>query len=392
MPTPTPLPAGAEAPGPTTTMPDHPYQRQPDTAFWAQAVAEPAARSPAAVDPVVAPDFRIDRRARIATAGSCFAEHVARHLRAAGVRPFVTEPAHPLVPPPLARDAGYGVFTARYGNVYTARQLLQLMQRADGEFEPADEAWQRPDGRWIDPFRPRVQPGGFLSLDELRADRSRHFAAVRQMFAELDVLVFTLGLTEAWADRRDGAVFPVCPGVIAGTHDAGRHAALNFDVAEVTADLEHSVDRLMRINARAKLVLTVSPVPLVATAGDRHVLVASSYSKSVLRVAAEQVARRRAGVAYFPSYEIVTGPHQRGAYFEPDLRSVSEAGVAHAMRLFLEHYLGLALPATPEATAGPPTAQPSSDAAGGAGWVAQRGAVLQARCDEMLLQRPAPPG
>ena len=41
---------------------------------------------------------------------------------------------------------------------------------------------------------------------------------------------------------------------------------------------------------------------------------------------------------YFPSYEIITGGYNRGAYFESDLRSVKADGVDHVMRLFLSHY------------------------------------------------------
>ena len=44
-------------------------------------------------------------------------------------------------------------------------------------------------------------------------------------------------------------------------------------------------------------------------------------------------------VSYFPSYEIITSTHSRGAYFEPDLRSVRETGVSHVMRIFSQHYL-----------------------------------------------------
>ena len=81
------------------------------------------------------------------------------------------------------------------------------------------------------------------------------------------------------------------------------------------------------MNPRVKVILTVSPVPLVATAEEAHVLVATTLSKSVLRVAAEVVSARGRDVAYFPSYEIITGPQARGRYFAEDLRSVTDEGV-----------------------------------------------------------------
>lgn len=358
-------------------MSAHPYTALPAHRHWARAVATPAALDPGLVDPVVRPAFRIAREARIATAGSCFAQHVARHLRRHGIEPFATEAAHPMIPPALATAWGYGEFGARYGNVYTARQLLQLMLRAFGEFQPADEAWALPDGRWVDPFRPRAHPGGLASRRELAAERAQHFAAVRRLFAELDVFVFTLGLTETWADATDGAVYPVCPGVVAGEFDAARHVLQNHGVDEVVADLRRFVFLLRAINPGARLVLTVSPVPLVATAEDRHVLVSTTLSKSVLRVAADAVAAAEPGVAYFPSYEIITSPFSRGAYFAPDLRSVTEAGVSHVMRLFLAHYLGLEGEAP----------QPAAPVAAADAFLREAQAVVEAICDEEALGR-----
>lgn len=354
----------------------HPYQQQPDHAFWRQAVSEAAARGIGNVDPVVVPRWRIGRHERIATAGSCFAQHVARHLRQAGVPPLVTEHAHPIVPPEVARQFGYGDFGARYGNVYTSRQLLQLLLRAFGEFTPADDAWQTPAGSWIDPFRPRVQPGGFASRAELVADRELHFDAVRRLFAQLDVFVFTLGLTETWASRHDGAVYPVCPGVLGGSFDPGQHELLNLDVDEVVADMARFVELLGYVNPNARMVLTVSPVPLVATAGNDHVMVATTYSKSVLRIAAEKLSRASDAIVYFPSYEIISGAFHRGRYFGPDLRDVTDEGVEHVMRLFLQHYLGL------DIAAPAPVAAPQRDHRTEA-----LVAITQAQCDEEALAR-----
>ena len=102
-----------------------------------------------------------------------------------------------------------GLFPARFGNIYTARQLLQLFERAYGICDPADKFWTTKGGRFIDPFRPRVQTGGFPTAESLLGDRNRHFRAVRDMFEQSDIFVFTLGLTEAWASKSDGMIFPL---------------------------------------------------------------------------------------------------------------------------------------------------------------------------------------
>ncbi len=241
----------------------------------------------------------------------------------------------------LAADHyNYGTYTARFGNQYTARQLLQTIRRAHGKFEPVEDVWEGDDGELIDPYRPRIQPGGFASQLEYDLDREQHFDAIRRMVSDLDVLVFTLGLTEAWESIEDGAIFPLCPGTAGGAFDPERHRFVNFDVDDVAADLEALFAELRELNPSAKLLLTVSPVPLVATATEQHVLTATTYSKSVLRVAAQRVADGEPDIDYFPSYEIITSPYSRGKYFEADLRSVTRSGVSHVMDLFFHHYAG----------------------------------------------------
>ena len=361
-------------------MPGNPYQSLPDHCFWRRSIADvPAAE----VDPVIRARFQIGRTDRIATAGSCFAQHIARHLMQQGLNYFVTESAHPLVAP-VAADYNYGLFTARYGNIYTARQLVQTLKRAYGLFDPVDRAWPGEADRAIDPFRPQIQPGGFASRDELIADRRQHFAAVRRAVEELDILVFTLGLTETWFHRADGAAYPLCPGVAGGTFDPALHGFTNLRVGEVIADMDEAVEFILQRNPGARFILTVSPVPLIATMEDRSVLVSTTCSKSVLRVAAEEVAAKHPQVAYFPSYEIITGHYNHGQYFAAGLRDVTEAGVSHVMRLFMRHYAAAAgaepVPASP----------PDAAAAAGSALQAELAEVAAVLCDEVALDREPP--
>jgi GSCFA family len=313
-------------------MIDNPYSNAPGYRRWHQAIARTA---PAEVDPVIVSPFAITRGDKIVSAGSCFAQHIRRHLVANGFNYLVTETAHPLLSTEVADKFSYGLYSARYGNIYTARQLLQLVRRAFGYFRPADDVWEQ-NGRYYDPYRPSVQPDGFATATELAFDRRQHLVAVRRAFETMDVFVFTLGLTECWLNMEDGSAYPMCPGTVAGRFEPSRHSFVNLTVAEVVADMRAFTEEVRRVNPDVRIVLTVSPVPLAATAIDRHVLVSTTYSKSVLRVAAEEISRLPR-VAYFPAYEIVTGSFSRGRYFGEDLRAVTEEGVSHVMRLFFRH-------------------------------------------------------
>ncbi len=353
----------------------HPYQGKPDYQFWKRAGG---IDDPLTLDPVVRTSFQIDKADKVVTAGSCFAQHVARRLANSGFNFHVSEPGHPLIPEALRKEHNYGLFSARYGNVYTARQLVQLILRAWDKKQPIDDVWQAHGGAFVDPFRPQIQPGGFVSPEEVRNDRRQHLAAVRDALTSADVFVFTLGLTEAWMDRRDGFVYPLAPGVAGGSYDPEFHAFVNFDVQQTIADMRQAITMLRNRNKKVRIILTVSPVPLNATAEDRHVLVSTTYSKSVLRVAAEAMTKQFEGIEYFPSYEIITSPHAGGAYYAADKREVTERGVDHVMGVFLRHY-GAGFDATAESA---PETTASTDRDKHA---AELERAVEVMCDEVAI-------
>jgi len=313
-------------------MATHPYTSAPPRAFWSRSVARDFA--PAAVPDV--PPFRLSRQDRFMSAGSCFASNVRRYIEAAGLHYTVTERLHPLFAG-AGQDGFYDAFSARYGNVYTARQMAQLLERVLGTFSLEEDRWVE-GGTWIDPFRPGLRHRA-RSGREFELLTAQHLACVRRAVEESSVFIFTLGLTEAWVSRADGAVFPACPGTVSGTFDPDRHAFHDFSVDEVTEDLVRLVTQARVLNPSLKVILTVSPVPLVATATGRHVLVATTLSKSILRVAADNAARSLPDVAYFPAYELVTGPQAPFETYQPDRRNVAECAVAGVMSAFFAAYM-----------------------------------------------------
>ncbi|WP_145679834.1 GSCFA domain-containing protein [Azospirillum brasilense] len=313
----------------------NPYSNLPPHQFWRRSV-ENVERH--AFNPVVSPKFSLSETDKVATAGSCFAQHISRKLGEIGFNYFVPEHGNELAEDER-KARNYGVFSARFGNIYTVRQLIQLFDEAFGDGARPDLSWQRRDGRFVDPYRPNIEPEGFLSLDDVSEARHVHLRYVREMFTQADVFIFTLGLTESWCHKDSGAVFPLAPGVVAGEFSEEFYGFINFNVSEVTNDLHLFLDRLKEVNPSIKVLLTVSPVPLIATYEPKHVLVSTTYSKSVLRVAAEDASRQFSWVDYFPSYEIITGSYNFGMYYCEDAREVNPLGVSHAMRTFVNSYI-----------------------------------------------------
>lgn len=309
----------------------HPYKLAPASSFWSRAVARNW-NPPDLIDLGSQP-FLISKQDKVVSAGSCFASNIIPYLEKSGLTYLKTETQHPAFQDMPPEALGYANFSAAYGNIYTARQLLQLFKRSVDVFSPAEDRWEIGD-EIVDTLRPglRYRARSHREFDILTA---QHLRKTYEAFAQADVFIFTLGLTEAWVSRIDGTVFPACPGTVAGSFDPERHEFKNFDAAEVTTDLIEFVHLLREVNPDVRIVLTVSPVPLVATAAGKHVLHSTTYSKAVLRVAAEQVSKSQPNVLYFPAYEIITGPQAPWEFYEEDRRSVSQAGIEIVMHALL---------------------------------------------------------
>jgi GSCFA family len=312
----------------------NPYSDAKEYQFWRKAISNSPAHE---IDPVVNPKFVISRSERVCTAGSCFAQHISNRLSKIGFNYYIPEAGANLTDVEKS-SRGYGVFSARYGNLYTVRQLLQLFEESFNTRMKSEKTWRRRDGRFVDPFRPNIEPLGHDTVDSVTVARQEHLQHVKDVFLNSEIFVFTLGLTEGWINKIGGDVFPLAPGVSGGEFSTDNYEFINFGVADVINDLRCFLQKLREINPKVKVVLTVSPVPLIATYEDRHVLVSTTYSKSVLRVAADVAAREFSWVDYFPSYEIINGNFNMGRYFEEDLRGVNSLGVSHAMRCFLKNY------------------------------------------------------
>ena len=359
----------------------HPYEALPEDRFWRTAVAD---RDATEIAGLWKPKIDVRRKTRIVTAGSCFAQHFAKALVARNYRWQDFEPGPSGLTAAQKHDYHYGTFSFRTGNIYTPRMLRQWLTWALTAAKPLSEVWEL-DGRFYDPFRPAVEPGGFATVNELYASRQDTLAAIRRGLKQAQVFVFTLGLTESWHDAASGVEYAVCPGTLAGTFDPDRHVFMNHGLESLMSDMKAALKLLWRANGHLKVLLTVSPVPLTATASGSHVLTATVHSKSLLRAVAGTLAAGDPRVDYFPSYEIITHPAYRGRFYAPNLRSVLPEGVDHVMASFFRDQATVfGGAAAPRKTAKPPTESAEEPAA------LELTEAEELRCEEEILAAFAP--
>ena len=310
---------------------ENPYSALPARAFWSPAVAKKHMND---INDLWRAPFPITSKSKFVTFGSCFAQHFSRALVARGLKWNDCEPAPVGLHPDTAKQFNYGIFSARTGNIYTTSLLLQWTKWAFGNAIPPAIFWEK-DGRFYDPFRPVVEPDGFGSPDEVYASRAATIAAFRQSIMTANIFVFTLGLTESWWDTKGGFEYPMCPGTLAGEFDPVDHKFINQDYDFVRKNLIQTINLIRAARPEGpQFLLTVSPVPLTASNSGNHVLVATMHSKSILRAVAASVESCLKGVSYFPSYEVIAAPPFRGAFFDPNMRSVNMAGVDLVMKTF----------------------------------------------------------
>lgn len=308
----------------------NPYKNLPPDAFWRSAMAETAALD---ISALWNPKFPINATDPICTFGSCFAQHIGKALKSRNFNWYIAEPAPFGLSDESLLEFNYDTFSCRTGNIYTTALLLQWTRWALGLADVPTEIWT--DGqRYFDPFRPAIEPGGFISHEEMILSRMEAIRAFRKCIEIPRLFVFTLGLTESWFNGKSGDHYPLCPGTAAGVFDPDVHLFMNLDFDGVRDDLVETISLMRAHNSDLNFLLTVSPVPLAATNSGEHVLLANTYSKSVLRGVAGEIAHAFSYVDYFPSFELITNAVFRGAFYQPNQRTITKHGVNFVMGHF----------------------------------------------------------
>ncbi len=281
------------------------------------------------------PKFYIKKHDAIATYGSCFAQHIGKALDSRGYNWLRLEPSVLGMSQVNLSRYGYELFSSRTGNIYTTSQLCQWTEWALDSQKMPSEIWKE-NGRFFDPFRPNLEPNGFASEAELKNMQTETLNAFRASIEKTNYLVFTLGLTECWRHKTKGHEYAMCPGTIAGEFNDAQHEFVNMTFQQVNESLQKAINNLRILNPGLRIILTVSPVNLAASATQNHVLVASAHSKSILRAVAGEMTIQHNFIDYFPSYEIINNPLFRGTLLQPSLRGVNSFGVHTVMETFFK--------------------------------------------------------
>jgi hypothetical protein len=282
--------------------------------------------------PTVKPGFRIGPQDTVFAIGSCFARNVEKALEGAGLRV-------------LSREFDLGEVGAsledgaNFFNKYSIHSVLNDLTWALERRKFPGEATLLPMGP--DSFVDAQLGMGRLDfpVETVMAFRHRYLDAMRAV-ADADVVILTLGYVETWYDRKLDLYLNVTPPVQAVKAEPGRFEFRVLSYRDVLRGLEQVHALLEKHRTKPlRMLVTVSPVPLLATFRDVDVLVANAYSKSVQRAAIEEFVLEKTGVDYFPSYEFVTLSNPEVAWSRQDYRHVSQDVINRIMDNVLSNYM-----------------------------------------------------
>jgi GSCFA family len=276
--------------------------------------------------PVIHPSFQLafSTWMKVFTIGSCFARNVEEALFLRGVRLPTRSFAVPDGEWPGLRNNG---LLNEFNPGSICQRIVFALQNRD---YPPETIVAGAHG-----FADLSLPGGGSPVTLERAlERRRQIADVYRHLASSQLVVITLGFVEAWFDTQTRLYLNQMPTHAAWSSQPDRYQFQRIGVDECVRLLGGAL--AMLVKAGPKVVLTLSPVPLQTTFSEDDCQTANQYSKSVLRVVAEQLSKTIPGVDYFPSYEIVVSGGLSS--YEPDHVHVRDDLVREITRYMVEQY------------------------------------------------------
>lgn len=276
--------------------------------------------------------FQIPSGAKIFTIGSCFARNAERALRDRGM----SVPALDFVLPPswyAAEDADPSGVLNKYNSHSIEAEVLSALE---AETLPDDGLVRIPGDLWWDPLTTGMKP---LPREDALSVRKGIRELTREV-ANCDVVLITLGLNQVWIDSDTGAYLNEFPPTSVVRAYPQRWVAAWTGVEENYRSCERTIRAITAANPSARIVMTVSPVPMGTTLTRLDVITANTYSKSVLRVCAQMISERFESVDYFPSYEMAMNSPPELTW-RPDRLHVTEEAVRFIVDCFIEDYVNI---------------------------------------------------
>lgn len=265
--------------------------------------------------PIQIPELpgKINYQHRILLTGSCFTEHIGDHL--AALKFNILQNPH-------------GILFDPHSVAQSLKSYIQPYVYQPGDLVYFNELWQS----WHHHSRfSHLHQEGCLELINA-AQQQAH-----EVLLHTDWLILTLG--SSFSYRLTPAANLGTRNAFVGMGVANCHRAPAqwfhkhlMTTAETHAQLRDTLDEVLQVNPRVKIILTISPV--------RHIrdgVIENNRSKARLVEVVHQLVGEFPQVYYFPAYELVIDVLRDYRFYDLDLVHPNYAATRYVMDQFMEH-------------------------------------------------------
>lgn len=168
--------------------------------------------------------------------------------------------------------------------------------------------------------------------------------ATLEIIGSSDVFILTLGVAAAFFDRATGAFVLPRPSALNSRALGEKYLFRTASVQENVDNVLYLIEFIRSVSPNIKIVVTVSPVPLLASFESESVVQADCLSKSTMRLVAHEVVNNSNidNILYWPSFEVFRwAGSNASAYYAADDGAawhVSEEKVSGTIRAFLDMF------------------------------------------------------
>lgn len=248
--------------------------------------------------------WKLEMKDRVVTLGSCFAASIGTQL-ADHKLPVVVNP---------------------FGTTYHPLAIDRLINCALAGELPASPGYVCRNQTW---FHHDFHSSFFADTEKQLAQRlESQLRMVREALQNANVLMLTYGTGYQYELVDNGRP-------VANCH---RMPATSFrrrlvSVEEIVLSARGTLSKLLDMNPRLHVILTVSPVRHV-----RDSLPLNSVSKAVLRLACHLLQEKESAVDYFPAYELLLDDLRDYRFYKDDLIHPTTLAEEYVWKKFLEAY------------------------------------------------------
>jgi len=172
--------------------------------------------------------------------------------------------------------------------------------------------------------------GDFSALNqaELVERANRLISETQLALQKLSFIIITFGTAIIYERKANGQIVANCHKV----------PASNFNrrimgVEEIYREFKEFIEKLRQVNPDIRIILTVSPVRHMKESFEQN-----NLSKSILRVACDQITRSFTDINYFPAFEIMMDDLRDYRFYAEDMLHPNAVATNYIWRKFMDTY------------------------------------------------------